>query len=398
MNPSIEKLYKISQKESRLILGLMSGTSLDGLDIALCRIKGSGKNTEFTILNFETIDYSNAFRDEIKSIFAKEKVLFKQVCVLNAKIAITHASMVNKALEKWGISSNEIDLIASHGQTVFHAPRSQEQSADVPNSTLQIGDGDHIAVLTDIITVSDFRQKHIAAGGEGAPLVVYGDYLLFSDTKEDRILLNIGGIANFTFLPAKQGLENLTSTDVGPGNTIMNQYMRQHFNLPYDKDGTEAAVGTLSTPLLNALIKHPFFSQPYPKTTGPEEFNLDFVLKAKKESNTENLSHQDTLATLVALTAYGITNAIEAITQNHAKPSIYVSGGGLHNPVLMNNIKEELAGFSVQSTDILGMPPDAKEAVLFALLANETVAGKPIHFPKDTGAPAICMGKISFPD
>lgn len=398
MNPSIEKLYKISQKESRLILGLMSGTSLDGLDLALCQITGSGENTQFTILNFETIDFSPVFRDEIKSIFAKETVPFKQVCVLNAKIAITHASMINETLRKWRIASNEVDLIASHGQTVFHAPRSQESSSDVPNSTLQIGDGDHIALLTNIITISDFRQKHVAAGGEGAPLVIYGDYLLFSDTKEDRILLNIGGIANFTFLPANQELENLISTDVGPGNTLMNQYMREYFNLPYDKDGTEAASGQVSIPLLNVLIKHPFFKQPYPKTTGPEEFNLDFILKAKKDSDTENLSHQDTLATLIAFTAYGITKAIESITQNGANPSIYVSGGGLHNPVLMEKIKEELAGFSVQSTASIGMPPDAKEAVLFALLANETVAGEPIHFPKSTGAPAICMGKISFPN
>lgn len=398
MNPNVEKLYKIAQKDSRLILGLMSGTSLDGLDLALCRITGSGKSTQSTMLNFETIDFSPVFRDEIKSIFAKETVPFKQVCVLNAKIAITHATMINETLRKWGISSNEVDLIASHGQTVFHAPRNEDPLNSVQNSTLQIGDGDHIAVLTDIITVSDFRQKHVAAGGEGAPLVIYGDYLLFSNPKENRILLNIGGIANFTFLPAQQGLENIASTDVGPGNTLMNQYMRKHFNLAYDKDGAHAAAGKVSLPLLNTLIEHPFFKEPYPKTTGPEEFNLDFISKAKKNSATESLSHQDTLATLVALTAYGITKAIESIAQNQDNAAVYVSGGGLHNPVLMKKIKEELIGFSIQSTEALGMSPDAKEAVLFALLANETIAGEPIHFPKSTGAPAICMGKISFPN
>src|SRR5690606_29264133 len=177
-----------------------------------------------TILKYETIEYSPIFRNEIKSISSKEEIHLKKLCVMNAKIAIHHANLINETLKKWNISPTQVDLIASHGQTVYHAPRNATEINEYPNSTLQIGDGDHIAVLTGIITISDFRQKHIAAGGEGAPLVVYGDYLLFSHPTENRIMLNIGGIANFTFLPAKPDLKDLISTDVGPGNTLMDQY------------------------------------------------------------------------------------------------------------------------------------------------------------------------------
>lgn len=373
----------------------MSGTSLDGLDMALCAITKSGKETTFKLIEFETIEYTDDFKEEILSVFAKEQVSLKKVCMLNAKIALYHASLIQKALKKWAIDSSEIDLIASHGQTIYHAPQTLTQNTSNPNSTLQIGDGDHLAVLTGIITVSDFRQKHIAAGGEGAPLVVYGDYLLFSDSSENRIMLNIGGISNFTLLP-KSG-ENIVSTDVGPGNILMNQYMKQYFNQSFDRDGKVAAQGQVSNALLDELTQHPFFKQAFPKTTGPEEFNLEFVIQSKKVSKTENLSHPDTMATLTALTAYGIAFAIQSLLNQKEKAHIYLSGGGLHNPVLVKMLQTKMPYFNIKSSESVGIPPDAKEAILFALLANETVAGDPIHLPKETGAPSICMGKISFP-
>lgn len=221
MNKDIENLYTLAKKESRVILGLMSGTSLDGVDLALCHVKGSGKNTEISILEYETIAYTSLFRDEIKSIFSKEEVSLRRVCLMNSKIATTHAEIINNTLKKWGMSSKQVDLIASHGQTIFHAPRGENQPLEHPNSTLQIGDGDHISVITGIITISDFRQKHIAAGGQGAPLVAYGDYLLFSHSQESRLMLNIGGVSNFTYLPSKETIKNIISTDIGPGNTLM---------------------------------------------------------------------------------------------------------------------------------------------------------------------------------
>src|SRR5690606_28633791 len=198
---NIENIFKISKKEERLIIGLMYGTSLDGLDIALCKFCGSGLSTRVTLLQFETVPYPNVFKEEIKKIFSKKMVDLELLCLMNEKIGLVHAEYINQTLKKWEITNLQIDAIASHGQTIFHSPFIKHQNPDYPNGTLQIGDGDHIAVKTGIITLSDFRQKNIAAGAEGAPLAVYGDYLLFGKADRDTILLNIGGIANITYLP-----------------------------------------------------------------------------------------------------------------------------------------------------------------------------------------------------
>lgn len=180
----------------------MSGTSLDGLDIALCQIEGAGMQTEVKLLHFKTVSYAPSFIELIREIFSKHAVDLEQVCLLNPWVGEQHASMILQALQEWGIKPAEVDLIASHGQTIYHAPKILHGKLNYGNATLQIGDGDHIAVKTGIITLSDFRQKHIAAGGEGAPLAVYGDYFIFSKAGEDRMMLNIGGIANFTFYRA----------------------------------------------------------------------------------------------------------------------------------------------------------------------------------------------------
>src|SRR5690606_15989770 len=181
MNVYVDQLHKIANKSRRVVVGLMSGTSLDGLDIALCHISGAGRDTELELLRFETKGYTDSFREQIRQVFAKRAVDQQVLCGLHALIGQTHGMLVNEALREWGISRSDVDLIASHGQTVFHAPQSLTGTNDYPNSTLQLGDGDHLAVTTGIITISDFRQKHLAAGGEGAPLAAYGDYLLFSD-------------------------------------------------------------------------------------------------------------------------------------------------------------------------------------------------------------------------
>lgn len=394
----LENLYQKSQKEEKLIIGLMSGTSMDGLDIALCSFKGHGKETEIKLLQFKTANYTELFRKQIKSIFSKREVDLEMVCLMNEQIALVHASLINDAIATWGYKKGDIDFIASHGQTIYHAPKSLHRREELPNGTLQIGDGDHIAVKTGIITLSDFRQKHLAAGGEGAPLAVYGDYLIFSKQGEDRLMLNIGGIANFTYLPGDLDAAKVFSTDVGPGNTLMDQYVQKHFEgLYYDKDAAIAKSGQVNELLLQQLLSNDFFAANFPKTTGPELFGLEYLSKAQQKTNTQNLAKEDVMATLCHFSASGIVNAVQRTLDKLSNPVLYVSGGGMHNPLLLSLLQKELPQISFKTTSDLEINPDAKEAVLFALLANEAICGNPIYFGEREGVPSVCMGKISLP-
>ena len=251
MNKNLSKLWQTGQKPSRLILGLMSGTSFDGLDLALCRITGSGRDTLVELLHFDTVSYAPAFKEDLKSIFSRRDADLEKVCLLNNHVAIEHARIINQTLAAWGIKNENVDLVASHGQTIYHAPAFLHGRKDYGNATLQIGDGDHIAVHTGIITISDFRQKHVAAGGEGAPLAVYGDYLVFSKKDENRIMLNIGGIANYTYLPGDLDAGKVFSTDVGPGNTMMDALIQSVYPGQYfDQDATVARKGNVHPALL----------------------------------------------------------------------------------------------------------------------------------------------------
>lgn len=398
MNLQVEKLFQIAGKSERLIIGLMSGTSLDGLDIALCRFSGNGQNTKIELLNFETVAYDGAFKAEIKSVFSKQQVSLEKVCLLNPWVGLVHAQMILKCLASWNIEPQQIDLIASHGQTIYHAPKLQHNQLGFGNATLQIGDGDHIAVATGIITVSDFRQKHIAGGGEGAPLASYGDFLIFSKKGENRVMLNIGGIANFTYLPGNLNGDEVFSTDVGPGNTLMDALIQKNVASKFfDENAEIARKGTCNESLLKTLKQNSFFDQPFPKTTGPEVFNLDYLEKAQVKSGTQTISFEDAMATLNHFSADMIVAALnKELTDKALK--IFSSGGGMHNPLLMENIKRQLPNATFLTTADLGINPDAKEAVLFATLANECVCGGTVQFGSGrNGIPSVSMGKISFP-
>lgn len=376
----------------------MSGTSLDGLDVALCKFRESGMETQIEVVNFETVPYSEEIKNEIRPVFSTKEVDLQRLCLLNAWIGSLHASMILDCLNKWNISPEKIDLIASHGQTIYHAPKHLHGISHFPNATLQIGDGDHIAVKTGIITFSDFRQKHIAAGGEGAPLAVYGDYILFSKKGEDRIMLNIGGIANFTYLSGDLDASNMFSTDVGTGNTLIDAFTRLHFQQPFDKDGAIAASGKVNGGLLNELLNNPFFKALLSKTTGPELFSIDYVRQAQQKSETLHLSPEGIIATLTQFTATGIADAIKSSFSGLRKPVIYMSGGGMHNPTLVNMLKTLLPDYTFKNTSDLNINPDAKEAVLFAILANESIAGGNIKIGDGRkGIPNVSMGKVSFP-
>lgn len=400
MHTHIEKLYRLAGAPERRIIGLMSGTSLDGLDIALCRMQGSGLELRCTVERFATIPYGEAFRRAVRAIFSRRDVDLEEVCLLHPWIAEQHAALILQTLADWEVAPAAVDLIASHGQTVYHAPAHQHQRADYGNATLQLGDGDHLAARTGIITLSDFRQKHLAAGGEGAPLAVYGDYLLFSDPAENRIMLNLGGIANFTYLPASRDPEAVFSTDVGPGNTLMDAYIsRLQPGRFYDEYAALARSGTVAPALLSALLDHPFFDQGLPKTTGPELFNLDYLARAQARAECEELAPADVMATLNRFTAEGVAGALLRTLPAGQPYVLYLSGGGMHNPLLVANLRELLPYYQIRTTDDLDVLPDAKEAVLFAVLANECVAGRSDTFGNpERGVPRVTMGKVSFPD
>ena len=360
--------------------------------MALCRFSGQGLQTQCEVQKFASVPFEDSFKESIRMIFAKENIHFPTLSTLNAQIARTHAKIILETLKAWGIAPSEIDAIASHGQTVMHRP---DRTGELPHSTLQIGDGDHLAHLTGIITLSDFRQKHVAAGGEGAPLAMFGDYFLFTKAGEDRILLNIGGIGNFTYLPSNQDPKGILVTDTGPGNTLIDAWVRAHYpGKSYDEDAQIARAGTVDAAFLAALINLPFFQESFPKSTGPEYFNLNLI----RELIPVGLSSEDVLATLTRFTAESIALAIQHYT-GLQEGKIYASGGGARNPLLMNHLEDLLPSFSLQDSAILGVESAAKEAVLFALLANETLTDpNPSQDRRLGDSPWMTMGKISLPN
>ncbi|MFD0766346.1 anhydro-N-acetylmuramic acid kinase [Mucilaginibacter lutimaris] len=392
LNKNLQNLVTIAQKEEKLGIGLMSGTSLDGLDIALCKFSGHGVETKFELLNFTTIPYDEKFKHEVQDVFAKKQVSLEKVTLLNAYIGTFHAELILQALKDWDVNPGTVDFIASHGQTIYHAPKRLHNQPGYGNATLQIGDADHIAVKTGILTISDFRQKHIAAGGEGAPLALYGDVILGSKPGENRVLLNIGGIANLTFIPADADTEVLC-TDIGPGNTLIDAACREYFDRSYDEDSAIANSGKVNDVLLDALLDHPFFREAAPKTTGPELFNLEFVADAQQAVRLFNINKADLVATLSAFTGRSISNFIKG---NFDVPGlkIFVSGGGARNPFVIDYLTYALPNATILNTDELGINGDAKEAILFALLGNEALCGEPMKIGYN---PAVLMGKFSFP-
>ena len=373
MNKQLLRLTEIAQKPQRKIIGLMSGTSLDGLDIALCTFKWKKPR----LIHFKTIAYSEDLSQRIRAIQSQETVDLQEVCVLHTELAHLFAELILESLDEWDIDPKQVDLIASHGQTIFHHPNKKM------NSTLQIVDGDHISEKTGIITISDFRQKHVAKGGEGAPLAGIMDEALFHSESKNRLLLNLGGISNFTWLPSKDSKEEILTSDIGPANTLINEAMKKHFNKPYDDGGNVASRGTVHSGLLKYLLLEPFFRKSFPKTTGQEDFNLKLVEELMEGFKIE-LEPEDLVATLTHLTIQSITRAFEEVIGDNSF-EIFISGGGVHNQVIINGLKERLLNAEFKDFEELGFTADSKEAVLMAFLANECVVGGEWE-----------LGKVSF--
>lgn len=400
MNPSIKKLADLAEKKSRKMIGLMSGTSLDGLDIALCEIQGSGENTSVELLKFVTISYSELIRPDLKKISSVEDVKLKEISYWHTRLAYLHSEMILSALNDWKIKPEDVDCIASHGQTIYHYPARDQKGVEIKvNNTLQIGDGDHIAKKTGILTISDFRQKHVAHGGEGAPMAGLVDRMLFTHPTEIRILLNIGGIGNFTYLPPKNSTKKSFTTDTGPGNTLIDALTLHYFQKPYDEDGKIAYSGNVNEKLLHELLADSWFEEKSSKTTGPEYFNLEWIRKKVESAGTsvDKIPPEDLIRTASELSARTIAENIKTFISDEQSATLYASGGGAHNPYIMKRIDEQLPRVEIKDIHELGISADAKEAVLFAVLANEMLAGDGFELETDGKREKVNFGKISFP-
>lgn len=386
----LAELNRIAAAPTRRIVGLMSGTSLDGIDAALCELSGSGTEVEIRQLGFVTTPYAPELRGEIEATIGGSVA---DVCTLNAALGEAFAGAVQAVCDAAEVPLAEVDLVASHGQTVWHVDRTQGSP-----STLQIGEGAVIAERTGKVVVCDFRPRDIACGGGGAPLVSYLDHCLFARPGQTRLLQNLGGIANVTAVRA-QASESL-AFDTGPGNLVIDAVARALLQDEgaCDRDGAYSRLGEVDQPLLAELLRHPYFAQPVPKTTGREQFGEPYSRALIESYDPARLI--DLLATVVAFTARSVADAYRdyVLPRYGGVDEVIVSGGGVHNQTLMAALREELAEVApVRSFDELelGFSADAKEAVAFCLLANETVQGLPSNLPAATGAhkPAI-LGKI----
>lgn len=391
MNP----FYNIRQKDKKTVIGLMSGTSADGVDVALVEISGSGLTTAIALKAFETIPYTPEIRARIFDLFDVETARVDEICEMNFVLGRLFAESTLTVLEKSGVSPSHVDLIGSHGQTIHHMP-----SASTP-ATLQIGEPAVIAHETGIPTIADFRVADIAAGGEGAPLIAYPDYLLFHSPTQTIGLLNIGGIANLTVLPAGKGIEAVHASDTGPGNMILDACVEKITDgaKQYDDNGELARQGTVCKNLLENWLTHPFLALTPPKTTGREMFGTTFADECLQQIRTHGISDNDGLATLTALTVESISRYYtNFVADNSPLDILYVSGGGAQNPLIMEGLAERFNPIPVVDVVEKGLSGDAKEAIGFAILANEAVHGNFANVPNATGATCRkVLGKFVCP-
>ena len=391
----MKPFFDLLQKEKKNVIGLMSGTSADGVDVALVEITGSGLTTEIELIAFETIPYTPEIRTRIFDLFNVQTARVDEICTMNFVLGKLFAESTLTVLEKVGIAPTKVDLIGSHGQTIHHMP-----SAPTP-ATLQIGEPSVIAHETGIPTIADFRVADVAAGGQGAPLIAYPDFLLFHHSTQTSGLLNIGGIANLTVLPAGCGTEAVHASDTGPGNMILDACVEKITNgeKQFDENGELARQGTVCPDLLETWLAHPFLKLAPPKTTGREMFGTTFADTCLQQIKAHRISESDGLATLTALTVESIARYYTGfIAAKTPLDILYVSGGGARNPLIMDGLAEALAPIPVVDVAKSGISGDAKEAIAFAILANEAVHRNFGNVPNATGASCgKVLGKFVCP-
>jgi anhydro-N-acetylmuramic acid kinase len=373
------------------VAGIMSGTSLDGVDVAVIDIDDDG----FDTVGFRSVPYPAQLRTALLAVSNCETHT-REISRLNFVLPEVYAEAFFDTCNNCKIDPKSVQLIGCHGQTIFHESDPAEYLGRKVASTLQIGDGSVLAKRTQIPVINDFRPADMAAGGKGAPLVPFVDFLLFKSDEVGRVALNIGGIANVTILPAGCTMQDVVAFDTGPGNMVLDQLAarfsggKQH----YDKGGKLALAGEVNPSLLDQLLQDEYYTKHPPKTAGREQYGSTFVdnLMAR------GLSPADTMATATMLTAATIAEGIYRFSnaEEGGIDEVIVSGGGVHNPALMHMLQAELADMDVVNSADIGLDPDAKEAIAFAILAHEAWHNRANNLPSATGASrSVVMGKLS---
>lgn len=393
----IDALVQLARKPERRIVGLMSGTSMDGIDVAIVRVQGAGMNCSAALEHFRMVAYAPELRRRLLRAAGGEPMPAAEHARLHFHVAVAFADAVLETLGAAGRDASDVDAIGTHGQTLFHhAPRGGHFGAE--NATYQAGSLPVIAARTGIVTVGDFRPADVALGGTGAPLVPYCDFVLRRSASEGRLLLNLGGIANWTILPAGCTAEQVVAWDVGPGNLVLDGLAQELLGQACDPDGAHAARGRADGTWVRELLAAPYFLEAPPKSAGREQFGAGFVRALLDDPRARGRSAEDLLATAVDLTAGAIADALRRPPLG-AGPAgvVYVTGGGRRNRTLMRRLAEMAAPVAVRGIEDLGVDPDAKEALDFAVLANETLLGHAGNLPRVTGAARPCiLGAVSF--
>ncbi|MFO7882948.1 MAG: anhydro-N-acetylmuramic acid kinase [Kosmotogaceae bacterium] len=376
------------------IIGLMSGTSCDGLDICCCDIQGSFTQTKLEIKAFESFSYDSRLREQLRKL-TSGNVNVSKIARANVYLAKVFASYFNSFISKNELGKT-IDLIVSHGQTIFH-DTNKKNDEFYPSCTLQIGDGDYVSYLTGVPVLSDVRMKDMAAGGQGAPMVVYADYVLFNSKEENVGLQNIGGIGNVTLMKANSSIDEVISFDTGPGNVLIDMACNEFFGKSYDDNGNIANSGSLNTKLMEYLwdLERDYFEMPPPKSTGKEiRYNESYFKKIKKFVQRKSINKNDVVATITRFASETIVGSYKKIGE--IPDIVYVSGGGAKNKTLLSMIESQLKVTKVETMSPLWQ--DAKEAAAFAIIGNEYLNGHFSNVKSATGAEKkVILGKYSLP-
>nr|QHV04299.1 anhydro-N-acetylmuramic acid kinase [Bacillus cereus] len=378
------------------VAGVMSGTSLDGIDVALVHIDGSGVDSKVELIHFTTVPFCNDMKNDIQQALSIENSNVQLICSLNFKLGLRFANAVKKVCKEANFPLRQLDLIGSHGQTIYHQP--QQDGGMIP-STLQIGEPAIIAYETNTTVISNFRTMDMAAGGQGAPLVPYSEIILYRHQTKNRLLQNIGGIGNVTVIPSQLSEKSVIAFDTGPGNMVIDEVCQRLFQLSYDQNGNIAKQGVVVEEVLTYCMNHPFLKMNPPKSTGREQFGEEFVSELLKRF--EKHSKENILTTVTRFTASSIVyHYKEFILPYYEIDEVILGGGGSYNDTLVemirHGLKEEKCALFLQED--IGYSSEAKEAIAFAILANETYHRNPSNVPSATGAKeSVVLGNITFP-